>query len=51
MLPLQGAQVGSPVGELRSHKLHGMANKKKSCISVGHLFLETPIPNRGSWEP
>ena len=29
MLLLQGAQVGSLVGELRSHKLHGIAKKKK----------------------
>ena len=29
MLLLQGAQVGSLVGELSSNKLHGIAKKKK----------------------
>ena len=29
MLPLLGAQVQSLVGEIRSHKPHGMAKKKK----------------------
>ena len=29
MLPLQSAQVQSLVGELRVHKPHGMAKKKK----------------------
>ena len=29
MLPLQGAQVPALVGELRSHKLHGVAKKEK----------------------
>ena len=29
MLPLQGAQVWSLVGELRSRKSHGIAKKKK----------------------
>ena len=54
MLLLQGAQVGSLVGELRSHKLHGIAKKKKEEEEEeeeGHLSLETLIPNRKSWEP
>ena len=29
MLPMQGAQVQSLVGELRSHMLHGSVKKKK----------------------
>ena len=53
MLLLQGAQVGSLVGELRSHKLHGIAKKKgeEEEEEEGHLSLETLIPNRKSWEP
>ena len=51
MLLLQGAQVGSLVGELRSHKLHGIAKKKGEEEEEGHLSLETLIPNRKSWEP
>ena len=39
MLPLQGAQVGSPVGELRSHKLHGMAKKKEVLYICGPSLL------------
>ena len=34
-LPVQGAQVLPPVGELRSHRLHLAANKKKGVDITG----------------
>ena len=34
MLPLQGAGVRSLVRKLRSHKLHGMAKKKKMACKL-----------------
>ena len=34
MISLQGAQVQSLVGELRSHMLHGVAKKKHNKLSV-----------------
>ena len=38
MLSLQGAQVQSLVGELRSHMLHGVAKKKKNKNKLSVIF-------------
>ena len=37
MLSLSGAQVCTLVRELTSHKLHGVAKKKKLCVPGAHL--------------
>ena len=37
---MQGVQVRSPVGELRSHRLHSMAKKKeKENLDLGNFFF------------
>ena len=37
MLPKQGAQVPSLVGELRSHLLYGAAKKKKKKKGINNM--------------
>ena len=36
---MQGVQVRSPVGELRSHRLHSMAKKIKKKLRPGKFFF------------
>ena len=46
MIPLQGAGVQSPLGELRSHKLHStVKNKQKRCARTDQL---PALPQRSS---
>ena len=44
MIPLQGAQVQSLIGELRSHMLHSEAKKKK-LIKIKYTKLKEYIFN------
>ena len=44
MLPLQSAQVQSLVGELRVHKPHGVAKKKKKKIK--RYFVNAQLRDR-----
>ena len=50
MLPLQGAQVWSLIGELRSCKVSGMAKKKKKN-EVYIIILENCLAGSGRAEP
>ncbi|CAM9555389.1 unnamed protein product [Rangifer tarandus platyrhynchus] len=39
LLPLQGVQVPSLVGELKPHKLHSAAKKKSRCRRMYVMFI------------
>ena len=60
MLPLPGAQVQYLVGELRSHKVHGVAKKKKKSNGgrkdskyevyiFGEIAIETETEERKTY--
>ena len=44
VLPMQGAQVESLVGELRSYMLHSAPRKKTAKLKLVHTFKHTEHP-------